>query len=80
MLKIFRCTSAFKGISFGDIGSEVTKLQKFLKWAGYDCGIADGDFGGKTETAVKNFQYHNGVTVDGEFGAKSLEKAKAVKR
>lgn len=80
MLKMFKVTSAFRAISFGDLGSEVTKLQKFLNWAGYDCGTADGDFGDKTKGAVKSFQYDNGLTSDGEFGSKSLEKAKEIKR
>jgi hypothetical protein len=79
-LKMFKVTSAFRAISFGDLGSEVTKLQKFLNWAGYDCGTADGDFGDKTKGAVKSFQYDNGLTSDGEFGSKSLEKAKEIKR
>lgn len=75
-LKIFRCNSAFKAMSKGDIGSEVTKLQKFLNWAGFDCGTVDGDFGDKTVNAVKAFQTKVGLTVDGEFGSKSLAKAK----
>lgn len=64
----------------GDYGSEVTKLQKFLKWAGFDCGSADGDFGDRTLGAVKNFQLKAGLTSDGEFGSKSLAKAKEYKR
>lgn len=60
----------------GDYGNEVTKLQKFLKWAGFDCGTVDGDFGDKTVNAVKAFQTKVGLTVDGEFGSKSLAKAK----
>lgn len=76
LLKIFRCNSAFKAMSKGDLGSEVTKLQKFLNWAGFDCGSADGDFGDKTLGAVKSFQYKVGLTADGEFGNKTLAKAK----
>lgn len=75
-LKMFKVTSAFRAISKGDIGSEVIKLQKFLKWAGYDCGTADGNFGEETLGAVKSFQYGNGLTADGEFGSTSLAKAK----
>lgn len=65
-----------KALSKGDKNAEVTKLQKFLKWAGFDCGTADGDFGEKTLGAVKSFQYKVGLTADGEFGSKSLAKAK----
>lgn len=75
-LKMFKVTSAFKAMSKGDVGSEVTKLQKFLNWAGFDCGSADGDFGEKTLGAVKSFQYKVGLTADGEFGSKTLAKAK----
>ena len=78
-LKIFRCNSAFKAISKGDKGSEVTKLQKFLKWAGFDCGTADGDFGEKTFGATKSFQLKYGLTADGEVGSKTIAKAKEVK-
>lgn len=39
----------------GDMGSEIIKLQKFLLWAGYNCGMTDGDFGARTEAAVKIF-------------------------
>ena len=63
----------------GDTGSEVLKLQKFLNWAGYDCGVADGDFGAKTESAVKAFQTAQGLKADGKFGDQSLEKAKLLK-
>lgn len=67
-------------IAMGDRGTEVTKLQKFLNWAGYDCGTADGEVGDKTLGAVKSFQYKVGLTADGEFGSNSLAKAKEIKR
>ena len=47
----------------GDRGSEVEKLQRLLVAMGFDLGRSgangdgvDGDYGGKTETAVKHFQ------------------------
>lgn len=48
-------------------GAEVIELQKALKIT------ADGDFGAKTENAVKNFQKANGLTADGIAGSKTLE-------
>ena len=80
MLKIFRVTSAFRTyLEKGDVGSEVTKWQKFLKWYGYDCA-ADGIFGEKTEGFTKTFQINNGLTADGQVGAKTIAKAKEIKK
>lgn len=67
-------------ISKGDKGTEVTKLQKFLNWYGGYKLTVDGDFGAKTDSAVKDFQKKVGVTADGAFGSASLVKAKAIKR
>lgn len=52
----------------GSRGSEVTKLQTSLNALGYDCGIADGIFGAKTEAAVRAFQQANALKVDGIAG------------
>ena len=80
MLKIFRVTSAFRThLEKGDVGSEVTKWQKFLKWYGYDC-VADGDFGAKTEGFTKSFQEKYGLSVDGIVGSKTLAMAKTIKK
>ena len=80
MLKIFRVTSAFRTyLEKGDTGSEVTKWQKFLKWYGYDCAV-DGIFGEKTEGFTKTFQLNNGLTADGQAGAKTIAKAKTIKK
>jgi peptidoglycan hydrolase-like protein with peptidoglycan-binding domain len=47
----------------GTKGNEVKELQKIL-------GIAsDGDFGQKTEAAVKKWQTKNGLTADGIVGS-----------
>lgn len=69
-----------KYLKKGDKGKEVTKWQKFLNWAGFNCGTADGKFGDKTEGATKSFQYKNGLTVDGFVGAKTIAKAKEIKK
>ena len=57
----------------GDTGEAVKLMQTYLDQLGYDLGSAgkDGDFGPKTEEAVKAFQRDNSLTVDGEFGEKS---------
>ena len=50
----------------GDRGEEVKKLQTLL-------GItADGDFGNKTDEAVRQFQRNNGLVVDGIVGPKTM--------
>ena len=57
----------------GDAGEAVQLMQRYLLELGYDLGSRgiDGDFGSKTETALKSFQQDKGLTVDGEYGAKS---------
>lgn len=64
----------------GDKGTEVGKLQAFLNWYGGYGLVVDNDFGSKTLSAVKGFQLQEGLTTDGLFGKKSLEKAKSVRR
>ena len=49
----------------GDRGGAVEKLQNSLNAAGYNCGTADGAFGGNTEMAVSAFESFLGVTQDG---------------
>jgi peptidoglycan hydrolase-like protein with peptidoglycan-binding domain len=58
----------------GDTGSSVKKVQQRLKKLGYYTGSADGDYGGGTKTAVKNFQKRNGLTVNGTVNKKTLAK------
>lgn len=80
MLKIFRVTSAFRTyLEKGDVGSEVTKWQKFLEWYGYDCA-ADGIFGEKTESFTKSFQTKYSLDADGIIGSKTLAMAKTIKK
>lgn len=57
----------------GDEGEAVKLMQTYLAELGYDLGSAgkDGDFGSKTESALKAFQQDKGLVVDGEFGEKS---------
>lgn len=52
-------------------GDDVKALQTFLNINGFCCGIADGVFGVKTETAVKAWQKANNLVPDGIIGVKS---------
>ena len=67
-------------IGRGDKGEKVRLLQLFLNWYGKYGLVIDGDFGEKTESAVKNYQAAEKLTVDGLFGEKSLARAKKVKK
>lgn len=51
----------------GDEGQEVKRLQSKLPV------VADGIFGSKTEKAVRDYQQHNGLTVDGLAGKNTLD-------
>lgn len=54
----------------GDKGETVHHLQSALRGLGYKIA-ADGDFGLKTERAVKDFQARHHLSVDGVVGPKS---------
>jgi uncharacterized protein (TIGR02594 family) len=55
-------------LRIGNTGNAVKNLQDALKVAGFDCGTSDGDFGKKTEDAVKALQSTRfGLRVDGIF-------------
>lgn len=58
----------------GSKGSDVATLQTKLNELDNYGLVADGTFGAKTETAVKDFQKKNGLTVDGIVGPKTWEK------
>lgn len=55
----------------GSNGQEVSDLQKLLNNLGWALAI-DGDFGSKTENAVKEFQSQKSLMIDGVVGAKTL--------
>lgn len=54
-------------------GPEVVKLQQKLEKLGFFDGNIDGDFGAKTETAVKAAQQRYGIEADGIVGAGTWE-------
>lgn len=64
----------------GDEGEAVQLMQRYLLELGYDLGSSgiDGDFGSKTEKALKAFQVACGLEADGEFGPKSHEMLMAM--
>lgn len=57
----------------GDTGSDVKVAQTALTRAGYAPGPADGIFGAKTESAVKEFQGTLEITQDGIIGPATWE-------
>lgn len=81
--KYYKCYTVLGAIRTyykkGDYGYDVVYIQKFLNWAGIPCTV-DGDFGAKTEEAVKKFQQMVNIKVDGYWGNDTLGKAKTYKR
>jgi lysozyme len=55
-----------------DKSEEVIFLQRLLRRLNLLTTV-DGDFGNKTDTAVRQFQKNNKLVVDGEFGTKSWD-------
>lgn len=56
---------AFEELSKGSKGDAVVELQNKLNELGYSVGTVDGDFGGKTEKAIKQFQKDKGLKETG---------------
>ncbi len=56
----------------GDFGLDVSVLQFLLARAGYYHGALDGYAGVRLETAIKAFQKHSRLTVDGDAGPETL--------
>lgn len=61
-------------------GDDVKELQSGLIRLGYDLGRwgADGDFGDCTEEAVRTFQRHHGLSVDGIAGPQTISTLETV--
>ena len=53
-------------------GDEVYILQRMLRKVGYVI-VADGDFGAKTEKAVRDFQFSNSLIADGIVGSRTWD-------
>jgi uncharacterized protein (TIGR02594 family) len=54
-----------------DKGQKVIQLQLILNHLKYNCGDADGDFGPKTESALKLLQANNSLKIDGIYDNKT---------
>ena len=65
-------SSSASGLKLNSKGTEVRNLQQDLTTLGYYWAEITGNFGAKTETAVKRFQEENGLTADGVAGTKTL--------
>ncbi len=62
--------NGFPTLRKGSKGAAVTELQTILLKLGYDlgpCGI-DGDFGKRTDAAVRKYQKDHGLAADGIVG------------
>ncbi|MEB3209951.1 MAG: peptidoglycan-binding protein [Leptolyngbyaceae bacterium] len=60
------------GLTIGSTGSEVRQVQTRLTELGFYSGPVTGFYGELTESAVRNFQSSNGLTVDGVVGPATL--------
>lgn len=58
----------------GNKGTQVKVLQWLLNDLGFNCGNADGIFGGNTLSAVKAFQKAKGLSTDGVVGKNTWAK------
>ncbi|NLO84020.1 MAG: hypothetical protein GX096_01115 [Clostridiales bacterium] len=65
-------TTAYKTLSVGDKGENVSNMQQKLAEYGYYEGEIDGSFGNQTRQAVEKFQYNHGLSVDGFAGKNTL--------
>ena len=60
--------------------TQIKRVQQLMNWVMNEDLKVDGDYGNNTEKVVKAYQEKYGLTVDGEFGEKSLAKAKTIKK
>ena len=61
-----------KTLRYGNVGSSVRLMQEGLKQIGYYLFAVDGIFGHQTQAAIRKFQLHAGIPVDGVAGPKTL--------
>jgi peptidoglycan hydrolase-like protein with peptidoglycan-binding domain len=58
-------------------GWDVAEVQFLLAWHGFPSGTLDGDFGPRTEDAVRRFQRWASLAVDGQVGPATLAALRA---
>lgn len=60
----------------GSKGNQVKAVQRMLYSMGYDLGASkvDGDFGSKTDVAIRAYQKKNGLEADGIVGSATWKK------
>ena len=66
-------SSSASGLKLNSKGTDVRNLQQDLTTLGYYWAEITGNFGAKTETAVKAFQKAKGLTADGVAGTRTLD-------
>ena len=66
--KVSKVTLTVRLLENGCKGNDVKSLQLMLNGLGYIVGEADGDFGSKTDRAVKAFQKAKSLDADGQVG------------
>lgn len=59
--------ATYRQVYYGSTGDEVKQLQTALNSKGYSLDV-DGNFGSKTQAAVRDYQSKNNLTVDGVAG------------
>lgn len=76
------CANLTKTLALGSSGTQVTKLQNFLKQQGDFKSTANGQFGPVTEIAVRKFQARKGLVSSGPnwgvVGSATRAKIKAI--
>lgn len=69
MLLVLTTSGFAEDLSKGSSGEGVIALQNQLASLGYDVGQIDGSFGGRTESALREFQSIHGLPVTGAYDA-----------
>ncbi|MGV3624646.1 MAG: peptidoglycan-binding protein [Archangium sp.] len=59
-------------LKIGSSGTAVRTLQQQLNAAGYNTGRVDGQFGSRTDAAVRAYQRAKGLSVDGKVGTETM--------
>lgn len=66
-----------KNMSYDSVGQEIASMQKMLNCLGYNCGRTDGYFSKESETALKQFEQANHLTVDGIYTNNDRQRLEA---